>query len=84
MNHSKSKSKSRSKTRTATNTTKSANKSRKISQKKAPGENTSKKSASISKDSHANIKTYRDLTSPKTIEYSKSENYILICSFREI
>ncbi len=75
MNQSKSKSKSKGrKTIIIANNNKSSSKSRKISQKKNLGAIV-KKNSTNSKES-VNIKTYRDLTSPKTIEYSKSKLFI--------
>jgi hypothetical protein len=78
MNLSKSKSKSKPH---GANNNKSGNKSRKISQKKisgySPSTKNSKRAINSGKDNHGNIKTHRDLTSPKTIEYSKSNFFII-------
>jgi hypothetical protein len=73
----RSKSKSKSKAKINANASKNAasgnkNKTRKISQKKSGGEPTHHKSKSISGHHKENARSFRELTSPKTIEYSKS------------
>ena len=81
MNKSKSKSKPKTGSMTATISNKGS-KSRKISQRKnetsknKTSTHTTNRSNAAGKDSH-NFKPYKDLLSPKTIEYSKSKLFIL-------